>query len=231
MKIAIMQPYFLPYIGYFQLINAVDQFVVYDNIKYTKKGWINRNRILVNGKDEYITLPLKSGSDFLDVYERELAATFEEDKKKILRKVTQSYQKAPHFESGYELLNGIVNYSSNNLFQFLYHSISSVSDYLGISTKLLVSSNIAADHSLKSQDRVISICKALQATVYINPPGGVDLYSPEVFQNNQIELRFLQTGGIQYPQFNHEFISNLSILDVIMFNSREQIHSYLKAAV
>ena len=84
MKLAIMQPYIFPYIGYFQLINAVDKFVIYDNIQFTKKGWINRNMILVNGKDEYITLPLKKDSDFLNVDERVLSDTFKQEKKKII---------------------------------------------------------------------------------------------------------------------------------------------------
>ncbi len=83
MKLAIMQPYFFPYIGYFQLINTVDEFVVYDNIEFTKKGWINRNRILVNGKDEYITLPIKKDSDFLHVKDRFLAETWSKDSAKM----------------------------------------------------------------------------------------------------------------------------------------------------
>ncbi len=98
MKVAIMQPYFLPYIGYFQLINAVDKFVIYDNIEFTKKGWINRNRILVNGKDEFISLPITKASDFLHANQRYLASNFENEKNKILRKIKESYRKAPYFK-------------------------------------------------------------------------------------------------------------------------------------
>ena len=230
MKIAIMQPYFLPYIGYFQLMNAVDTFVVYDNIKYTKKGWINRNRILVNGKDEYISLPLKSGSDYLHVNQRELSASFDDDRKKLLRVVAHAYRKAPYFDIAYSLLTDILNDSSQNLFEFLYHSLQTVHGYLGLRTELLISSSVPANHDLKSQDRVISICKALHATEYINPPGGVDLYTEDAFSANNIQLRFLQTGGIEYQQFNNVFVSNLSILDVMMFNSREKIQEYLVTA-
>jgi hypothetical protein len=231
MKIAIMQPYFLPYIGYFQLIASVDQFVIYDNIKYTKKGWINRNRILVNGADEYITLPLKKGSDFLDVDQRELADGFEEERKKIIRKVAQAYRKAPQYDVVFPLIEKILEYPENNLFRYIHHSISEVCTFLGVDTPIIISSSIAADHQLKSQERVIAICKALSATVYINPPGGVDLYSEEDFQQQNIELRFLQTGGIRYQQFDNEFISNLSILDVLMFNTVEEIRNYIQVVI
>jgi hypothetical protein len=230
MKIAIMQPYFLPYIGYFQLMNTVDRFVIYDNIKYTKKGWINRNRILVNGKVGYISLSLKNASDYLNVNKRELSVSFDDDKNKILRVVEQAYQKAPYFEDTYSLFSGIMNDSSRNLFDFLYGSLKLIHAYLGMNTELMISSSIPADHDLKSQERVISICKALHATEYINPPGGVDLYAENAFSANNIKLRFLQTGGIEYQQFNNVFVSNLSILDVMMFNSRDKIQEYLAKA-
>ena len=95
MKLAIMQPYFLPYIGYFQLIAAVDQFIVYDNIKYTKKGWINRNRLLQNGTDTVFSIPLSKDSDALDIRERQIAADFRRDK--LLKQIAEAYRKAPYF--------------------------------------------------------------------------------------------------------------------------------------
>jgi hypothetical protein len=101
MKLAIMQPYIFPYIGYFQLINTVDKFVVYDNIQFTKKGWINRNRILINGKEEYITLPLKKDSDYLNIDQRVLSDVFKEQRNKILRKINESYKKAPGFKTAF----------------------------------------------------------------------------------------------------------------------------------
>ena len=84
MKVAIMQPYFLPYIGYLQLLNSVDKFILYDDIEYTKKGWINRNRI-VDG--EIITLPLKKDSDYLNVVERRLSDDWRKQKTKLLNKI------------------------------------------------------------------------------------------------------------------------------------------------
>ena len=141
MRLAIMQPYFLPYIGYFQLIAAVDLFIVYDNIKYTKKGWINRNRMLVNGKDEMFSLPLKSDSDSLNIDQRVLAADF--NREKLLNKISGAYQRAPHFADVYPLVEEIVRYEESNLFRFLHHAIVQVCVHLSITTEIRVSSNIA----------------------------------------------------------------------------------------
>ena len=227
MKVAIMQPYFFPYIGYFQLINAVDKFVVYDNIQFTKKGWINRNRILVNGNDEYITLPLKKDSDFLNIYQRSLAASFNEDKKKLLRKIEIIYKKAPEFKNVFPLIEKVLLYHEENLFQFIYHSIITVCDFLHINTEIIISSAIPVDHSLKSQEKVLVICKVLGATTYINPAGGVALYSKPVFEESNISLQFLQSATIEYTQFGNTFIPRLSIIDVLMFNDKEKTKEYL----
>lgn len=227
MKLAIMQPYIFPYIGYFQLINAVDAFVVYDNIQFSKKGWINRNRILSNGKDEYFTFPLKKGSDYLNVDERKLAETFPAEKIKLVRKL-EMYKKAPHFESVFYLLQTVINAGEENLFNFIYQSLLSVCEYLNIKTRFVVSSSIPINHGLKSQDKVIAICKALGATEYINPFGGVVLYSNEIFKQNNIQLKFIQSTSIEYRQFKNEFVPWLSIIDVMMFNSKERIMEYLQ---
>ncbi|MFZ4634223.1 MAG: WbqC family protein [Saprospiraceae bacterium] len=228
MKIAIMQPYFLPYIGYFQLIHAADRFVIYDNIQYTKKGWINRNRILQNGKDEYISLPLKKDSDYLDVRERFLADTFAKDSQDVLRKIAGLYRKAPHFNEVYALLESIYRFDNPNLFEFIFNSVRETCGYLGINTEFVVSSTVPIDHQiLKAEDKVLSLCKALEATVYINPIGGTELYQRAVFAEQQIDLQFLKANPLVYPQFNHEFVPWLSILDVMMFNTVETIRAHL----
>ena len=227
MKIGVMQPYFLPYIGYFQLINAVDQFIIYDNIQYTKKGWINRNRILVNGRDEYITLPLKNDSDFLDVDQRFLADTLEKDKIKIVRKINESYRNAPFYEQAYYLINDILNYKNFNLFEFIFNSIIKICDYLDIRTQIVRSSEINIDHGLKSEKKVISICNTFNSPTYINSIGGMGLYSKKEFEKNSIELFFLETQKTEYKQFDHDFVPWLSIIDVLMFNSKDQITHFL----
>jgi len=221
MTLAIMQPYFFPYIGYFQLIAAVDVFIVYDNIKYTKKGWINRNRMLQNGKDAMFSLPLKSDSDSLDVCERELAADFNRDK--LLNKLKGTYRHAPYFEQAFPLVERIVRYEKANLFRYLHHSIVKICEYLEIKTEIRISSGIAMDHGLKNQDKVIALCKAVGANTYVNAIGGMELYSKETFLKQGIDLKFIRSRPFEYAQFGDAFVPWLSIIDVMMFNSKEEI--------
>jgi WbqC-like protein family len=218
---AIMQPYFLPYIGYFQLIAAVNLFIVYDNIKYTKKGWINRNRFLCNGRDEMFSLPLKGDSDLLDIRERRLAADFNCDK--LINQLAGAYRKAPCFKHAFPLIEQILRQQEQNLFQFLYRSIVLICQYIGITTEIRISSDIPIDHHLKNQDKVLALCKAVGTNVYVNAIGGVDLYSKEDFRSHCIELKFIRSKPFVYPQFGNEFVPWLSIVDVLMFNSREHI--------
>lgn len=223
MRLAIMQPYFFPYIGYFQLIAAVDMFIVYDNIKYTKKGWINRNRMLQNGKDEVFSLPLKSDSDYLDVCERELAADFNRDK--LLNQIKNAYRRAPYFAQTFPLIEQIVRYEEANLFRYLHHSISRTCEHLGITTEIRVSSGIAIDHDLKNQDKVLALCEAVGASTYVNAIGGMELYSKEVFQEKGVKLKFIQSKPFEYSQFGDAFVPWLSIVDVMMFNSLDTIQT------
>lgn len=227
MKLAIMQPYFFPYIGYFQLINAVDEFVIYDNIEFTKKGWINRNRILVNGTDAIISLPLKKGSDFLNVNERFLADTWEVDRKKILNRIAESYRKAPLYKEILPILEKCIMYDDRNLFKFIFHSVQTLMQYLNIHTKLIVSSSIPINNQLKSDEKVKAICKRLGADIYINPIGGIELYDKDDFKKNNLELKFQMANNITYTQFNNEFIPWLSIVDVLMFNAKEDVKLFL----
>jgi hypothetical protein len=217
MKIAVMQPYFMPYIGYFQLMNAVDAFVVYDNIEYTKKGWINRNRILVNGKDDYVTLPLKKDSDYLNIAERRLADSWPQDRIKMLNRIRQSYLKAPGFDETYPLIEACIRFENLNLFAFILNSIELIKNHLGIKSTLVISSTIHADHSLKSESRVISICHALKADEYINPIGGLELYSLSNFASAGVSLKFLKARNVPYQQGHHTFVPFLSIIDILMF--------------
>ena len=227
MKAAIMQPYFFPYIGYFQLIAAVDTFVVYDNIKYTKKGWINRNRILQNGKDVVFSVPLKSDSAYLDVCNRELASDFNRDK--LLNQFRGAYLRAPYFEQTFQLVEQIVRYEDVSLFRYIYHSISRICEYLGITTDIKISSDIAISHDLKNQDKVLALCEALGADIYVNAIGGIELYSKEVFLDKNIALTFIQSKSFEYIQFGAEFVPWLSVIDVMMFNPLDTIKSNILA--
>lgn len=227
MKIAIMQPYFFPYIGYFQLIKSVDVFVVYDNIKYTKKGWINRNRMLQNGKDVMFSIPLKNDSDSLDVCERELSTDFNRDK--LLNQFKGAYRFAPYFEQTFLLVESIVRCEDNNLFRFLHNSIVATCNYLDIDTEIKISTEVTIDHNLKSQDKVIALCEALGASAYINAIGGIELYSKEAFSNKGIDLKFIKSMPFEYTQLGGEFVPWLSIIDVMMFNSVTMVKECLSS--
>lgn len=216
MKIAIMQPYLLPYIGYFQLIAASDLFVVYDNIQYTKKGWINRNRLLMNGTDKVFTLALQKASDHLEIRDRYVAEDF--NRSKVLNQFKGGYFKAPFFKQTFALLEEVFNFKEPNLFEFIRHALTLTLGQLDITTKVIISSDVKAEHQATGEDRVLSICKSLGATSYLNPNGGRALYDKKRFSELGIDLRFLETMPFEYAQFSGPFIPNLSIIDVMMFN-------------
>lgn len=223
MKLGIMQPYFFPYIGYFQLINAVDKFVIYDDVNYIKQGWINRNRILLNDKGFLFTLELKGASSFKEINRVEIGG----NRPKLLKTFEQAYRKAPYFRQIEPILNSIFNSVETNLAPYIIQAIELINDYLGIKTKLMLSSEINKNNTLKGQDKVLEICNVLGASTYINAIGGKELYSKSDFAALGIELQFLKSNKIEYRQFGKEFLPWLSIIDVMMFNTQEEINVML----
>lgn len=227
MRLAIMQPYLFPYIGYYQLIKAADSFIVYDDIEYTKKGWINRNRILMNGKDVLFSLPLKKDSDFLSIRERQLADSYPEFTKKFKRQLVSAYTKSPCFKKVFPIIEFCLEYEHDNLFSFLLNSLKTICSYLEITTPFIISSTVDFDRHLKGEDKVLNINKHLNSKVYINPIGGQTLYSKERFMQDGIELKFIKKGEETYSQGFNSFIPNLSIIDVMMFNEKQHIRDVL----
>ncbi|GHU50077.1 hypothetical protein AGMMS49975_00390 [Clostridia bacterium] len=223
MKLAIMQPYFLPYIGYWQLIYAVDKFVVYDDVNYIKSGWINRNNILSNGKKQLFTVKLSGASSFKLINQ----ITVIDDFAKFTRMLQQNYQKAPRFKEVMALVSEILDFNKDNLALFILNSIRIITEYLEIDTELLLSSDLEKDTFLKAQEKVIDICARLKATEYYNAIGGKELYSTKDFRDRGIDLKFLKTNFVPYSQFGKEFVAGLSILDVLMFNEIETIREML----
>ena len=221
-----MQPYFLPYVGYFQLIASVNLYILYDNIKYTRKSWINRNRLLLNGTDAMFSLPLKKGSDSLDVVERELAAEF--DRSKLLNQFKGAYGRAPQFELTYPVLEQIVRHEEVNLFRYIHHSIVRLCEHLDIKTEIRISSEICIDHNLKGQDKVLALCKAAGANTYINTIGGVELYDKTDFRIQGVDLKFIKSRPFEYAQFGVPFVPLLSIVDVLMFNPMDLVRERIR---
>lgn len=230
MKLAIMQPYFFPYIGYFQLINSVDKFVIYDDVNYIKQGWINRNKILVQNKPLLFTLPLQNSSSFIKIND-----TFINDKVyniwviKFIKTIEQSYKKAPFYDNVNQLICQLINFKDSqvSISELNYYFLNSICEYLGIKTELVRSSCIYKNSHLNAQERLIDICLLEKANIYINPIGGVELYDKISFKTNEVDLFFLKSNPIFYDQSCNEFIPWLSIIDVLMFNSIEEIKSML----
>jgi hypothetical protein len=225
-----MQPYLFPYLGYFQLISAVDAFVLSDDLQYIQKGWINRNRILVNGRPFLLQFPLRKAS-YLDlINQRELADTFPRLRKRMLKVIHCAYARAPAFREFFPVLERLLNFEERNLARYAEHSIGGICNYLGIGTPLLRSSDLAIDPALKAQDRVIETVRRLHGDVYINPIGGTGLYDFDTFERNRITLKFHRMGEVRYSQFGQEFLPSLSIIDVLMFNkpdaAREMLRCY-----
>lgn len=223
MKLGIMQPYFMPYIGYWQLMKAVDKYVVYDDVQYIKGGWISRNNILMNGQKKLFTIILKGASPNKLINEVEIGDDF----RKFFRTLQNCYSKAPYYQQTMDLLNDMSAYQEKSLGKFLMHSFQVVLDYLHIHTELVLSSELAKNASLHGQDKVIHICELLGATEYYNAIGGQELYDRSAFMQHGIKLYFLKTEIFPYKQFKNEFVPGLSMIDILMFNSPEEINAML----
>ena len=218
MKLAIMQPYLFPYLGYFQLIGAVDAFMVYDDVNYIKGGWINRNYILALGDKQLITLPLAGASPNKLIN----AITIGNRSHKLIETIRQRYGKAPQFTAVYPLLEDILIQQETNLSIYLDYQLRKICDYLGLYPKWYVSSALRKDKELRGAERVLAICDDLSATHYINLPGGITLYDRDAFARRDLQLSFIHSNPVRYRQFGNEFVPNLSIIDVMMFNDKEE---------
>ena len=224
MKLGIMQPYFMPYIGYWQLMAAVDTYVVYDDVNYIKGGWVSRNNILLNGQKHMFTITLNGASPnklFNEI-------TIKDDFKKFSRLIESAYRKAPYFAEVSALLDKIYNYEDKSLGAFMMHSFQVVLDYLDINTQLVLSSTIEKDNTLRGKEKVKHICQLLGAETYYNAIGGQELYDKNDFNVDGIDLYFVQTNLTPYVQLGNEFVPGLSMIDVLMYNSVKTIKNLLK---
>lgn len=228
-QIAVMQPYFFPYIGYWQLMNEADTFVIYDDVNFIKKGWINRNRILINKEVHFINLPCKGISQNKLIKEIQIM-TDEKAAGKLLRTLELAYKRAPYFHDAMPVIEEVLKNQNPNLAEYLQHQLSIVADYLKIRTEFAVSSQIEKNPLLKAEDKVIEICEKVGGTAYINPICGAHLYTKEKFKTHGLDLRFLELPHIQYRQYAKNYMENLSIIDVMMFNEPDRIREFLAGA-
>jgi hypothetical protein len=219
MRLAIIQPYFLPYIGYFQLISAVDKIVLLDDVNFINGGWINRNRIVVNGEPYWLTIPLVKASQNRLIREIEI---FDDPswKRKIMRAVELSYGSAPLASQILPLFSEMIKEATGLLSGFLFRHLQQVANYIGIETKIEATSTIYPKDGRSGQDRILDICTREGASTYVNPPGGRNLYDTELFASAGIELLFLDPN-LPALTLRHSGQEGpcLSILDLLMLNS------------
>jgi hypothetical protein len=230
MKTAIIQPYIFPYLGYFQLIQAVNTFVFYDDVNFIKRGWINRNQLLVNNSAHLFSIPLKNASQNKLINEVELAI---DDKwmNNFYATLEQNYKKAPYYKDTLNLIQQVFSTNSKTISDLSISSIITISKHIGITTVFKKSSiSYSSSKGMEKSNRLIEITKRSNAKIYINPSGGKELYQKNYFKKQNIELSFIENKLSNYPQFNSDFIAGLSIIDVLMFNSKseiiEQLNSY-----
>lgn len=227
MIVSVMQPYLFPYIGYWQLISSSDVFVILDDVNYINRGWINRNRLLLNAEPQYFNIRLSGASQNKLINEIERS----DDNNAVVKQlqtIYMAYKKAPFFEDTFPLIEDCFKDPEMNLAVFLANSIRKTANHLGITTRIEVSSMVKKDSDLRGQNRIIALCKAFGANEYHNPIGGVELYDRKLFADNGMNLYFVQSRPeISYKQFCNTFVPWLSILDVMMFNSKHAISEML----
>jgi WbqC-like protein family len=226
LNLAIMQPYFLPYLGYWQLLAHVERFVIYDDVNYMKGGWVNRNRVLINDAPRYLTVPLLGASANKLICETDISYNFNW-RAGMLKTLDNTYRKAPFFSEVFPIVTELISPDFSNLSRYLGNQINAMAKFLGISTEIVSSSVPYCNRHISGQERVIDICLLEGATTYTNPERGIGLYSSEEFAKNGISLHFLRPGNVEYKQRSQGFCPRLSIIDTLMEVGRDGVKELL----
>ena len=225
-----MQPYFFPYIGYWQLIHAADRFVIYDDVNYIKGGWVNRNRILINGKPAFITAPMHQSSPFKRICDSALQPSLVW-RDRLVKMVETTYRRATYFVEVFPIVEELIRHETDKLSDYLAHQLQTLSAFMGINTEFVVTSRCYGNNELSGQERLLDVCKREGATTYINLQGGQALYERTAFTQYGVDLRFLIPSVMEYKQFGTTHVPCLSIIDAMMFNSRSQLTALLNQFV
>lgn len=231
MKLALMQPYLFPYLGYFQLVAAVDRFVFYDDVNYIKNGWINRNRVCDDdGTPRWLTVPLRDASPFepIATVRTQPAAAW---RRKLLESLRHRYRRAPHYAAVAALVEDVFAGDDPLIADLARASVVRCAEYIGLQTAFVASSNGYGNSAMKGSERVLDICRRESAGEYWNLPGGRTLYDTAAFAGQGIGLRFVEPRLPAYAQGRHDFVAGLSIIDVLMHNAPEAVRAQLCAAV
>lgn len=230
MKVAIMQPYFFPYLGYFQLINSVDRFVVLDDVHYINRGWINRNQVWQGSAPTWITMPLRKASQNRLIREIDIQPP-ESWQPKMSRTLEHAYPKAENQAEAMKLFKFATHCPEENLSGFLVQTLRLVCAALSIPTEIVPTSSVHPKNGKLGQERILDLCLAQKATAYLNPPGGRDLYDPGLFDQAGVSLDF-QEPNLKPPgiKFSGDEGATLSILDILFLNPFERTAEMLAEA-
>lgn len=224
MRLAVMQPYFFPYVGYFQLTQAVDRFVFLEDVNFIKKGWIHRNRILMGGEPHPFTVPLQNVSQNRLISEISICQD-QTGLQDTSRTLTHAYPRSKYLEKVLGMIE--TAWLSETINEAAQRSIRLVLEYLGLPGDFHLSSTYPKG-DLRGQFRILDLCLKHGAQTYINPSGGIELYDPQVFLDKGITLRFLKPHLKPYPQFRAEsFVPGLSIIDLLLNVGPEEARDYL----
>ena len=222
-KISVMQPYFFPYLGYWQLLHEVDTFICFDDVNFINKGWINRNKIIMNGQETMITLNLSKASQNKKINEIDIFGNNES----MLKTIDLSYRRSLNYLLLMPILEGILRFEEKNLAIFLANSIHKISALLKINTTIISSSEFGLPFSGK--EKIIPMCKVQNGAHYVNPIGGIDLYKHDEFNAHGLRLSFLQSDILPYSQNSKLFISKISIIDFLMNVAEENWTKHLNS--
>jgi hypothetical protein len=227
MKLAIMQPYFMPYIGYFSLIKHTDRFVVFDTVQYINKGWINRNRIISESPKgfTYMTVPVKKLSRKMFIKDT-LIDLSQKWKKKIRGQLAYYKKKAPFYFQIKNLMEDILMKEYQTITELNVEALSIVCKFLDMPFKYTIfSQDRMGINSVNAPDEwALEICKKMGATTYVNPPGGKSFFNKDKYEFEGVDLNYLIMKLIPYKSVNGAYIPGLSIVDVLMFNDIDQVH-------
>ncbi|MDI5934145.1 WbqC family protein [Halomonas kalidii] len=223
MKIAIMQPYLFPCIGYYQLVRCVDKFVVYDDVNYIKRGYINRNYILDKGCRRRFTVPVPGAS----IHKKISELTFSGEIESILEGIRHAYAKAPFFEEIFPLIRNVFEGEDRSISAVCSDGINEVFGYLGMVPDVSFSSQLGYDRRFSGAEKLMAICDVLDSRHYVNSIGGQALYKKEYFSSKGVDISFLKSREIRYAQGGSQFVANLSMIDVLMWCSKTNVTTLL----
>lgn len=216
-KLAILQPSYIPWIGYFEQIVNVDIFVFYDDVQYTKNDWRNRNKIKTLDGSSWLSIPIKSSTS------KKINEVLIDDTKnwqtKHLKSLKQYYSKSKYFEDIYPLLEKNINSDINSISTLSIDIIKDIVKYLKIDTKFYLSSDL--DIGGDKNNRLINICKHFNASSYYTGLAAKDYIDEELFKKNNIELVYQEYKHPSYEQLHGDFLPYLSIIDLLFNHGRD----------